>query len=77
MGFAKRLSEMEPVARRSTCLTCSILAALSPTERDALNAALDNPNITHADLWRVFKAEGYTLTASTIRRHRVKECRGI
>ena len=76
MSFAKRLEELDPTRGRSTCLTCSILVDLSPADRDAVNAALHDPIITHADLWRIFQAEGYTLTVSSIRRHRVRECRG-
>jgi hypothetical protein len=77
MGFAEQLTNLKPVYRGSVCLTCSIISELSPTDRDAINAAFDNPKITHADLWRVFKAEGYVITSSSIRRHRIKECRQL
>lgn len=77
MGFAERLQNVTPTPRGGVCFTCTIIKGMSSVDRDAINAAMDNPSFTHADLWRVFKAEGHTLTSSSIRRHRIKECRQL
>lgn len=74
MGFAERLQNIVPLTRGSKCLTCFIISGLPDLERDAVNLALDDPTITHAAMWRVFKAEGYSLSTNALRRHRLKEC---
>ncbi len=77
MSFAEQLKNIQPVRRGGICTTCVIIATLPLDDAAALNAAFDDSSITHAELGRVFKAEGYDLGTSSIRRHRVKECRQL
>lgn len=47
---------------------------LSSEDRQALEAALGNHNLTHAQISRGLRANGYAVSAGTISRHRAGDC---
>ena len=60
--------------RRATCGVTKVLGSLSDADRKVLEAALADPDVTHAAIERVLAAEGIELPQGTVRRHRHGEC---
>ena len=56
------------------CAVGRLLGGLPDDEREALRAALKNPRWTHSAIRRVLDAEGYSLSHSTVSRHRRGDC---
>jgi hypothetical protein len=75
MSIAQRLADYEPPRIGSVCKTCTLLKELPEGESAALQKALDDPTISNAGLMRILRAEGFPLAETTLRRHRVGECK--
>ena len=60
--------------RRAVCGVTKVLGSLSDADRKVLEAALADPDVTHAAIERVLAAEGIELPQGTVRRHRNGEC---
>lgn len=76
MGLLEDLIEEGnfPSTKRAWCTVCELIKTLTTDEQLALNARLDNKNITHTSLSAVLKKNGYDISDSTIGRHRRKAC---
>ena len=72
------LDEIERLtARKADQRSCSIkeiLLSLGDKDRADLQLALDNPNFTHAIIREVLVERGHSLSASTVSRHRRRQC---
>ena len=75
MSIAQRVKDYQPPRIGGICRTCALLADLPKSEAEALQKAQDDPKISNAGLSKILKAEGYEVADSTIRRHRVNECK--
>ena len=65
----------EKISRKGPgCGICAVLKVLSPSDAKSLVAALDDPTFTAASIHRALKAEGHLASASTVLRHRNKNC---
>jgi len=72
MDFIAELNDLH-VAKsiaRPLCSMNTILGSLNDDEREALQAALDNPLIRHTDLATVLTNKGFKVSAVTVSRHR-------
>lgn len=76
MGFAE-LIENIPKNGVKKCGVCVTIATLSAEDQEVITEAFNNPCIKSADLRRIFFAEGYEFAASTVSRHRRKECKQL
>lgn len=56
------------------CAVGRLLVSLPDDERDALQGALKNPEWTHSAIRRALDAEGYSMSHSTVSRHRRGDC---
>ncbi len=77
MSLAKRITEYEFPKIGGECRTCVLLRSLPKGERDALQAALDDPRYSNNALSKILKAEGHQIADSTVRRHRKGECKRV
>lgn len=79
MGLFEDLSNEGnfPSIRRAWCSVCDLLKQLPPKESQALQARLDNKNIAHTAISVVLKNNNYTISDSTIGRHRRGVCTGV
>jgi hypothetical protein len=75
MSIAQRLADYQAPRIGALCKTCSLLEELPESESVALQKALDDPTISNAGLSKILKAEGFSIADTTIRRHRVGECK--
>jgi hypothetical protein len=78
MGLLDDLKDDAKLAEmvRSVCSVCKMLKTLPKPEREALLARMNDPEITHASISRVLRANGYNITQGTLARHRNKGCQG-
>ena len=74
MGLSLDAFAAESVRRGPTCSVSALVASLPPKDASVLTDALSNVSITHAAIARVLKAEGHPIDASTVGRHRKREC---
>jgi len=79
MGLLDDLKDDSKLAEmvRSVCTVCKLIKSLDKPEREALLARMDDPEITHASISRVLRANGYNVTQGTLARHRNKGCQGV
>ena len=77
MSLAKRITEYEFPKIGGECRTCVLLRSRPKGERDALQAALDDPRYSNNALSKILKAEGHQIADSTVRRHRKGECKRV
>lgn len=56
------------------CGVTRISEVLTDEDRQALEAALSNVQLTHAQISRGLRTNGYTVSAGTISRHRAGDC---
>lgn len=66
-----------PKARRASCSVCDLLTKLLPKESEALKLRLNNANITHMSISHVLRENNYSISDSTIGRHRRGRCTGV
>jgi hypothetical protein len=66
-----------PNASRAWCTVCTLLKELQAKESQALQLRLDNKNISHMSISQVLKSNGYSISDSTIGRHRRGRCSGV
>jgi hypothetical protein len=66
-----------PDIRRAWCSVCNLLKELPEKESQALKLRLDNVKITHMSIANVLKDNGYSVSDSTIGRHRRNRCTGV
>jgi len=66
-----------PTVARAWCTVCSLLKQLQPKESQALQTRLDNKNISHMSISLVLKNNGYSISDSTVGRHRRGRCSGV
>lgn len=57
-----------------TCTVCELLRTLDADDLAALTDALDDASLAHTQIYRALRAEGYTIKANTVSRHRRGEC---
>lgn len=77
MSLAKALEAQRAAKQQGPrCSMCILLAGLPKPERDALNNALADKRYTTAAISRALMSEGHNLNATTVGRHRNKECKG-
>jgi len=73
VSFAEELRDQEPT--RSPCLTGELLRNPPDWEDFAeVEAAFNDPDVTHAVLTRALRARGITLNQTSLGRHRRGEC---
>ena len=72
--LAEALAQQVPNNGGPSCVVCDMLPTLDKQDVAALNAALDNPRITGTMIVRALSEYGATVSISTLRRHRRKEC---
>lgn len=79
MGLLEDLGDESkfPDSRRAWCSVCSLLKQLSPKESEALKLRMDNARITHTSIAAVLSDNGYSISDSTIGRHRRNRCTGV
>ena len=63
--------------RRSLCTVCRLINSLDDPEREALLLRMGDPEISHASISRILKANGYDITEGTLGRHRRNGCQGV
>ena len=66
-----------PDARRAWCSVCDLLGKLPAKEQQALKLRMENKNITHMSISHVLKNNGYSISDSTVGRHRRGRCTGV
>lgn len=76
MSLSASLAAHKRTLKGPVCTVCTIVAALSPNDAVALQEAFDDASFTSAAIARALKAEGHDVSASTLIRHRKRECRG-
>lgn len=75
MALSDSLSaEVTASLRGPRCTVCALVPGLGKDDRTALEAALNDRNITSAAISRALRREGHAITESTLRRHRKGEC---
>ena len=72
MSLAERLAT--PASTPSRCGVHRVLAKLDDADRQALLAALANPDFTASAISTALRAEGHHLLGDSIRRHRRGVC---
>lgn len=72
--LADALAQQTPNNGGPSCLVCDLIPTLGNDDVTALNAALENPRITGTMIVRALEQYGTTVSISTLRRHRRKEC---
>jgi alpha-glucuronidase len=55
-------------------MLCQAIPTLDKADREGLLASLSDPAMTAAGISRALRAEGYTIKANTVSRHRRGEC---
>lgn len=78
MGLLEDLANESnfPKTVRAWCSMCELLKSLSEKESKALQARLDDKNVTHVALSQVLKQNGINIGDGVIGRHRRKGCAG-
>ena len=74
MGFVDDLKQLLPKPPPKVCTVAWTLDTMPADDAAALLEALGDETKHAADLARVLAAHGYQLSATTIRRHRKKDC---
>lgn len=59
------------------CTLCVLDDTLTPADRAALHAAMDDGSVTSSAISRALVTEGHDIRAETVRRHRAKQCGGL
>lgn len=79
MGLLDDLKDDNKLAdqKRSVCTVCKLIKSLAKPEQAALLSRMDDPEISHASISRVLRANGYNVTQGTLARHRNKGCQGV
>lgn len=79
MGLLEDLGDESkfPDIRRAWCSVCTLLKELPSKESEALKLRMDNTRITHMAISNVLKDNGYSISDSTIGRHRRNRCTGV
>ena len=72
MDFVTSLNELSvrPSSHSNSCSFVRIFSQLSNDEAQALQSALDNPNVTSSGIARVLSDRGFRMTHVTVARHR-------
>lgn len=74
MSLASALSAEGGPVHYQVCKIVQIRANLPPEDRDALDAAMANPDVTGASIARALKSEGISIAGFSIQRHRRGDC---
>lgn len=56
------------------CSVCITLEALSSSDRELVQAWLDDPDVHHTQITRSLRGEGYDVGTTAVGRHRNGEC---
>lgn len=73
-SLAQALEKQTPKHGGPSCVVCDLIPTLSKDDANALNQALENPRLTGTMIVRALEDYGTTVSISTLRRHRRKEC---
>lgn len=73
-AFATALAE-QTQTKGPECSISVLLGTLNDTDRDDLQAALDDPGVQHAQITRALSILGHKVASTTIGRHRRGECK--
>lgn len=74
MTLASKLANPQRGQKGPDCSVRMLLRTLPPSDAEAVQAALDNPDWTAAALARLLTQEGHRVQDSTVRRHRRGDC---
>ena len=79
MGLLDDLSNVEAFGKAQSlfCGVCTLLAELSPAERDLLQTRMAEPKVSHMALSRILKENGYHISDGVMGRHRRGVCSGV
>jgi hypothetical protein len=75
MSLAEDLKVLTPKIHPMQCSVGELFKHLSEDEVVSLKAVLSNEAIRHTDISKALRANGHSITASTLARHRNKFCR--
>lgn len=76
MGLKDALEANKSSLRGPRCTVCTLIQKLDKADSEALVAALSDETFTHAAICRALQAEGHRILATTIQRHRSRNCIG-
>ena len=62
------------ITKGPPCTFVSVLASLTPDDRDGLKEALGNPEIRNTAIRRALVGRGFQISEYTVSRHRKGEC---
>jgi hypothetical protein len=74
MGLLDDIQEQQPY-RPPACGVYRVRQILSETDREVLDAALADPNVSHQQLTRALLKHMPDFPTKAVERHRRKECR--
>jgi hypothetical protein len=75
MSLAEDLKVLTPKIHPTQCSIGELFKHLSKEDVVLLKAVLANDQIRHSDICKTLRANGHSLTASTLARHRKQLCR--
>lgn len=61
----------------ASCYLCSLLAKLPKTEKEALQAIMDDVEISHMSISKVLRKNGHGISDGVVGRHRRGGCVGL
>lgn len=76
MSLADSLEANKPTSKGPRCTVHILMEQLTPADRKALQAALNDASFTTAAICRALRAEGHDFGYTTMARHRKGECKG-
>jgi len=74
MNLAEALSSEFKTNYGPKCSTCVLIAGLDKDDAAALEAAFADGNFTSAAIGRALRAQGHSIHAAALMRHRKGEC---
>ena len=75
MSLAEDLKVLTPKIHPMQCSIGELFKHLSDADVASLKEVLANDQIRHSDICNALRANGHSLTASTLARHRKQLCR--
>lgn len=79
MGLLDDLTNVHTFGKAQSlfCGVCTLLGELPETEREALIKTMAQPKVSHTQLSRVLKENGYNISDGVMGRHRRGVCSGV
>lgn len=74
MGLKESLEANKGSLKGPRCTVCTLIQKLDKSDSAALVAALEDETFTHAAIYRALQAEGHRISATTVQRHRTRNC---